>query len=218
MFPFGEGAYLWGRILGEWCAMGEDSSTSHEKLTLQDFLAALQASGGAATGRPPPPVERWDPPDCGEAGIEILADGSWRHEGVRITREAMVRLFASILRRDADGVTYLVTPVEKVRVRVEDAPFVAIRADRHGAGRDQRIVFTTNVGDQVVAGPDRPLRVAIDAEGAPRPYVRIRGRLEARILRAPFYELVDWAEAADDGRLVVWSDGEAFDLGPAHAP
>jgi hypothetical protein len=181
--------------------------------SLQAFLADLQRSGGAAPGRPPPPVDKWNPPDCGEAGIEILADGTWRHEGARMTREALVRLFASILRKDEDGTTYLVTPVEKIGVRVEDAHFVAIRADRLGMGADQKIVITTNVGDQVVIGPERPLRVETDPAGQPRPYVRVRGRLEARILRAPFYEMVDWAEVGDDGRLWLTSDGATFDLG-----
>ncbi|MFZ4601333.1 MAG: DUF1285 domain-containing protein [Caulobacterales bacterium] len=181
--------------------------------SLQAFLAELQQSGGAGPGRAPPPVERWNPPDCGDAGIEILADGTWRHEGARMTRESLVRLFASILRKDADGVTYLVTPVEKVRVRVEDAPFTAVRADRLGQGEAQKIVLTTNVGDQVVIGPERPLRVEIGLDGAPRPYALVRGRLEARILRAPFYEIVDWAEARPDGRLRLTSDGAAFDLG-----
>jgi uncharacterized protein len=117
----------------------------------------------------------------------------------------LVKLFASILRKDEDGQTYLVTPVEKIVVKVEDAPFVAIRADRHGQGRDQTIVFTTNVGDVVTAGPDYPLRV--DRRGdEPRPYVRVRGRLEARVLRAPFYELVEWAEPRD-GKPGVWSGG-----------
>lgn len=181
--------------------------------TLQDFLAELQRSGGTAPGRAPPPVDRWNPPDCGDAGIEILADGTWIHEGVRMTREALVRLFASILRRDDDGVTYLVTPVEKVRVKVADAPFTAVRVDRLGEGRDQRLVFTTNVGDQTVAGPERPIRVTFSDDGTPRPYVRVRGRLDARVLRAPFYEMVEWAEAGPDGRLTLWSDGVPFDLG-----
>lgn len=184
-------------------------------MTVSEFIATLQHDAG----RPPPPVERWNPPYCGDSHIEILADGTWRHEGVRMTRESLVRLFASILRKDADGATYLVTPVEKVSVRVEDVPFLAVRADRDGAGRDQTVAFTTNVGDVVAAGPDRPIRVDY-AGGAPRPYVLVRGRLEARILRAPFYELVEWAqeeETRDGPRLGVWSGGAFFPLGPAFA-
>jgi hypothetical protein len=188
--------------------MTEPSSLKSQ--SLDDFLAALQRDAGAGKG--PPPVERWNPPYCGEAGFDILADGTWKHEGARITREAMVRLFASILRKDEDGLTYLVTPVEKIRVDVADAPFLAIRVDRLGEGRDQRIAFTTNVGDVVVLDENHPLRVTHDAHGEPRPYVLVRGRLEARILRAPFYELVDMA-VERDGVLGVWSCGAWFALG-----
>ncbi|MDX2235670.1 MAG: DUF1285 domain-containing protein [Hyphomonadaceae bacterium] len=188
-------------------------------MSVAEFIAALQREASSGASRGTPPVDRWDPPFCGDSFIEILADGTWRHEGVRMTRESLVRLFASILRKDADGITYLVTPVEKVRVTVADAPFVAVRADRDGAGRDQTIAFTTNVGDVVAAGPSHPIRVAV-RDGAPRPYVLVRGRLEARILRAPFYELVDWAveaETAEGPRLGVWSGGEFFPLGAVAA-
>lgn len=182
------------------------------QVSLEQLVAALKRQAEAGDRRAPP-VELWNPTHCGEAGFEILADGTWKHEGTRITRENMVRLFASILRKDADGQTYLVTPVEKIRVAVEDAPFVAIRADRHGSGREQTLVFTTNVGDVVEAGPEHPLRVERRGD-APRPYVHVRGRLEARILRAPFYELVEWAEPRE-GVLGVWSGGAWFELGAA---
>lgn len=178
--------------------------------SLEQVLAALKAQAGGAD-RGPPPVDKWNPTYCGEAGFEILRDGTWRHEGTRITRESLVKLFASILRKDEDGETYLVTPVEKILVKVEDAPFVAIRVDRHGAGPGQTLLFTTNVGDVVTAGPAHPLRVR-DELGEPRPYVLVRGRLEARVLRAPFYEMVDWAEQRD-GKLGVWSGGAWFELG-----
>lgn len=183
---------------------------SGESQSFAAFIAGLQRAAGEK--RAPPPVHLWNPAYCGEAGFEILKDGSWKHDGVRITREPMVRLFASILRKDEDGVTYLVTPVEKIRVDVEDAPFVAIRADRSADRR--AIAFTTNVGDVVTAGPDNPIRVEIGADGAPRPYVLVRGRLEARILRAPFYELVGWARN-EAGVLIVESQGAVFELGRA---
>ncbi len=181
--------------------------------SLEQLVASLkaEAADGAASEKKPPPVETWNPTHCGEAGLEILRDGTWAHEGTRITRPRLVALFASILRKDADGAMYLVTPVEKIRVRVEDAPFVAIRADRHGEGRAQTLVFTTNVGDIVQAGPANPIRVERVGD-EPRPYVLVRGRLEARILRAPFYELVEWAEMRE-GRLGVWSGGEWWELG-----
>ena len=188
-------------------------------MTVADFIAALQREASSGGPRSAPPVERWNPPYCGDSFIEILADGTWRHEGVRMTRESLVRLFASILRKDADGATYLITPVEKVSVKVADAPFLAVRADRDGEGRDQTIAFTTNVGDVAAAGPDHPIRVE-QRDGAPRPYVLVRGRLEARILRAPFYELVDWAREEDtpEGpKLGLWSQGAFFPLGPVGA-
>ena len=188
-------------------------------MTVSDFIAALQREASSGGSRGTPPVERWNPAFCGDSFIEILTDGSWRHEGVRMTRESLVRLFASILRKDEDGVTYLVTPAEKVSVKVADAPFLAVRADRKGEGQSQVIAFTTNVGDVAAAGADNPIRVE-SREGAPRPYVLVRGRLEARILRPPFYELVEWAreeETPEGPRLGVWSQGAFFPLGPVGA-
>lgn len=178
--------------------------------SLEQLLATLKREAGARDKRLPP-VDQWNPAHCGDIGMEILADGTWKHEGTRITREPLVRLFSTILRKDTDGATYLVTPGEKIVVHVEDAPFVAIRADRHGEGQAQSLVFTTNVGDVVTAGPEHPIRVSYD-RGEPRPYVLVRGRLEARILRAPFYELVEWSEARE-GRLGVWSGGAWWELG-----
>lgn len=188
--------------------MADPENTS----SLEQLLAALKAQAGSGD-RGPPPVDKWNPAHCGDIGMEIMADGVWKHEGTRITREPLVKLFASILRKDEDGMTYLVTPVEKIIVRVEDAPFVAIRADRVGEGREQTIVFTTNVGDVVTAGPEHPLRVERRGD-EPRPYVHVRGRLEARVLRAPFYELVEWSEPKDE-RLGVWSGGVWWELGTA---
>lgn len=183
--------------------------------SLAQLLAVLksQAGGVIENDRPLPPVERWNPSRCGDIGLEILRDGAWRHQGAPIAREALVRLFSTILRKDADGQTYLVTPGEKVRVRVEDAPFTAIRVDRHGTGETQTLAFTTNVGDVVTAGSEHPIRVAGD-RAEPRPHVLVRGRLEARILRAPIYELAEWAEPRD-GKLGVWSGGVWFEIGDA---
>jgi uncharacterized protein len=179
-------------------------TASDASQSLEQLLATLKREAGVGDKRLPP-VDQWNPAHCGDIGMEILADGTWKHEGARITREPLVRLFSTILRKDADGQTYLVTPGEKIVVRVEDAPFVAVRVDRHGEGETQTLAFTTNVGDVVVTGPDHPIRVSYD-RGEPRPYVLVRGRLDARILRAPFYELVEWAEPRD-GRLGVWSGG-----------
>ena len=186
-------------------------------MSVAEFIEALQRETRDEAFKALP-VERWNPPFCGDAGIEIRADGSWWHEGARMERERLVKLFASILRKDDDGETYLVTPGERQRIQVADAPFLAVRADRRGEVRDQVVAFTTNLDEVVAAGPARPIRVACAEDGEPRPYVLVRGRLEARILRAPFYELADWAveEPSDEGpRLGLWSQGAFFPLGTA---
>lgn len=185
----------------------------HTDTPLASFLAELARSAGREN--PLPPVHAWNPERCSEEGnFRIRADGVWFHEGRSIGREAMVRLFSSILRKDPDGQTYLVTPGEKVRVLVEDAHFLAVRVDRHGAGTEQTLAFTTQMGDVAAAGPERPLRIVFDpATGEPRPYVAVRGGLEARILRAPFYEMSAWAESFE-GRFGVWSGGAFFPLEP----
>jgi uncharacterized protein len=186
--------------------------------TLATILADLQKMAlGEGSNRPLPPVEKWHPAHCGDANIRIKADGSWWHEGTRMTRESLVRLFSTILRKDDDGNTYLVTPGEKVLVTVEDAPFLGTRVDRFFEGGQAHIAVTTNLGDVVTLGASRGLRVETSkATLEPRPYALVRGRLEARILRAPFYELVDWAEerkGPNGAELVVMSGGVAFSLG-----
>jgi hypothetical protein len=173
--------------------------------------AARQAPGGGL-----PPVHLWNPAHCGEIDIVIKKNGLWFHEGTPIGREALVRLFSTVLRKDPDGI-YLVTPVEKMKITVEDAPFVAVRVDREGAA----LRFLTNVGDVVEAGPGNAIRVEADPEtGEPRPYLHVRRGLEARIARPVFYELVELAQERDspDGpRLEVTSNGVWFPVGTAGA-
>lgn len=169
-------------------------------------LAALAAS--AESGRGLPPVHLWNPAHCGEIDIRIRADGVWMHEGSPIGRAELVRLFSTVLRLDPDGY-HLVTPVEKLRIAVEDLPFraVAVRAG------DGRLTFTTDVGDDTTAGPDNPIVVETDpVSGEPSPRVHVRRGLWARISRPVFYELVEMASEAD-GRLTVRSDGVDFELG-----
>lgn len=198
-----------------------DAQSNSSGKTAPDLNQLLKVIGAEAPdGGALPPVERWNPEHCGDIGMEIRADGSWWHEGVRIGREKLVKLFSRILRKDADGETYLVTPYEKVVVHVEDAPFLAVRVDRAGeAGPDQVLAFTTNLGDVTLAGPDTPLRVETDPKTLePSPYVTVRGRLEAKLTRATFYELAGLAVAnpEDDGAtLGVWSQGTFFPIGPA---
>ncbi|PLR24282.1 DUF1285 domain-containing protein [Caulobacter zeae] len=175
--------------------------------------AAKAAGDGAGGGKGLPPVHLWNPPHCGDIDIRIARDGVWFHEGTPIGREALVRLFSTILRRDPDGF-HLVTPVEKMRITVEDAPFIAVRVDRDG----EALRFLTNVGDEVVAGPDHAIRVEEDpTSGEPRPYLHVRRGLEALIARPVFYELVEMAAERDtpEGpRFGVASNGAWFAVGP----
>jgi len=172
----------------------------------------------AASGKRLPPVEKWNPAHCGEIDIRIARDGTWFHMGTPIGRKELVRLFSTILRKDPDGY-HLVTPAEKMRIRVEDAPFLAVLMDVEGKGRDQTLRFLTNVGDETIAGPGNPIRVETDpATEQPAPYVHVRKGLEARIARSVFYQLADLAvpgEGAHAGKLGVWSEGVFFPLGRA---
>lgn len=159
----------------------------------------------------PAPVERWNPPYCGDIGLAISRDGQWHYQGSAIARPAMVKLFARVLRRDEDGRFYLVTPVEKVDVSVADAPFLAVEMQAEGTGRAQSLLFRTNVDDVVRCGPDHPLRfVTGDPQGF-KPYLHVRGRLEALVTRALVYDLVDLASEYE-GCPGLWSGGAFFPL------
>jgi hypothetical protein len=187
------------------------------KAGLDGVIAAAKAQ---TPGRGLPPVHLWDPPNCGDIDIVIRRDGTWFYEGTPIGREALVRLFSTVLRKDDDG-TWLVTPVEKLRIEVEDAPFVATRVDRlDGNGDGGSLRFLTNVGDEVEAGPDHGLRVEMGPDGEPRPYLHVRRGLEALIARPVFYELVEMAQerqTAEGPTLGVTSNGAFFPVGPAGA-
>ena len=156
-----------------------------------------------------PSVENWNPPFCGHSQMQIRRDGSWFHEGSPITRETMVRLFSSILRREADGSYSLVTPVERLTIDVEDVPFVAVEVKNSGAGQSRSLAFRLNTGDLVIAGPDNPLRFA-QSHGEPSPYLMVRGGMEALISRSVFYELADCALEAASEPLGLWSNGHFF--------
>ena len=187
-------------------------SSTDTKTGLDGVAAAVRQ----APGRGLPPVHLWHPAHCGEIDIVIKRSGLWFHEGTPIGREALVRLFSTVLRKDPDGY-YLVTPVEMMKITVEDAPFTAVQVDRVG----EALSFTTNVGDVVEAGPDNEIRVGADpVTGEPRPYLHVRRGLEARLRRPVFYELVEMAQERDtpDGpTLGVTSNGVWFPVGPARA-
>lgn len=159
-----------------------------------------------------PPVHLWEPDYCGDIGMKIARDGQWYYDNSPIGRKKLVRLFSTILRHDKDGEHYLVTPVEKIRVEVEDAPFVATLMQVSGAGQEQILRFETNVGDFAEAGREHPMRFEIDAAtGEPSPYVHVRARLEALIARSVFYDLVELGVVEND-KFGVWSHGVFFPI------
>ncbi|EHS53923.1 protein of unknown function DUF1285 [Rhizobium sp. PDO1-076] len=178
--------------------------------------AAAQTEGGKASL---PPVDRWEPPFCGDLDMEIRADGTWFYMGTPIGRAPLVRLFSTVLRKDEDGKTYLVTPVEKVGIRIQDAHFVAVEMSASEIDGVQVLTFRTNVGDVVEAGDEHPLQFVIHGENHElKPYLHVRGRLEALVSRAVVYELVEKGEVREiDGRamFVVCSGGAVFPVMPA---
>jgi len=159
------------------------------------------------------------PIDCGDLDMRIARDGAWYYRNSPIGRMPLVKLFASVLQRDDAGVYWLVTPVERGRIAVEDAPFVAVACDVRGAGRAQELVFRTNLDDIVVAGAEHPLRVA-DNNGEPRPYILVRNGLEARLARPVFYQLVELGREERIGTEMIfglWSSNQFFPLGKLDA-
>ncbi|PZQ97178.1 MAG: DUF1285 domain-containing protein [Cereibacter sphaeroides] len=181
------------------------------KPSAEGMIASVQA----ASRKGPPPVHLWNPPFCGDLDMRIARDGTWFYLGTPIGRPGMVRLFSSIIKREGESY-FLVTPVEKVGIKVDDAPFVAIDFTVEGEGTDQILTFVTQVEDQAIAGPDHSIRVVRDeATGEPSPYVHIRANLEALIDRKSFYRLVDLGEhQIIDGEswFGVWSSGIFFPL------
>ena len=161
-----------------------------------------------------PPVDQWHPAHCGDSAMRIARDGTWYHEGSPITRPAMVRLFSTILRREPDGGYVLVTPVEKLDILVEDAPFVAVEVRIEGEGRDATLAFRLNTGDIVIADADHPLRFTETAAG-PHPYLLVRPGLEALIVRSVYYELATLALESGDDAPGLWSAGTFFAVDPA---
>lgn len=185
-------------------------------------LTALISRAASQTGgqkKDLPPVARWNPPFCGDIDMEIRADGSWFYMGTPIGRERLVRLFSTVLRKDEDGKTYLVTPVEKVGIRVADAPFIAVEMSVTDSDGTQVLTFRTNTGDVVEAGTDHPLRFVVHGDNCElKPYLHVRGRLEALLTRALTYDLVEIGETVEiEGAptFAVRSGGAIFPIMPA---
>ena len=177
-----------------------------------DYLSSLSLADIArlAEASKLPPVAAWNPTHCGDSAMRIARDGTWYHEGSPIGRPEMVRLFSTILRREPDGSHVLVTPVEKLDIQVEDAPFVAVEVKSESEGRARRLGFRLNTGDLVVAGPEHRLRL----EAGPQPYLEVRAGLVARVARPVYYELAELALAEGAAPLGLWSDGAFFPLEP----
>lgn len=158
-----------------------------------------------------PPVDKWNPDNCGHSGMRIARDGTWYHDGRPIGRPAMVRLFSTILRREPDGTHLLVTPVEKLEVDVDCTAFRAIDMQQEGSGKERRIALAIDSGDALIVGRDHPLRI-VDGEDGPSPRVAVRHRLEAELSRPIYYELAEIALAEGGDPPGVWSDGCFFPL------
>jgi hypothetical protein len=189
---------------------GPSSNTDASSSLIQNAGAGNSSSVRPATGSKRSPI------DCGDFDIRIARDGTWFYRGSPIGRLALVKLFASVLRHEPDGRYWLVTPAERGRIEVEDVPFLAVALTVQGEGREQELIFRTNMDDIVTAGPDNPLRVETAATGEPAPYILIRDDLEARLARSVFYDLVELGKPEPIGetsQFGVWSRGRFFRLG-----
>lgn len=186
--------------------MGNPSDIASGAGTAGDRAGGIADAARKAGMRGPAPVHLWDPPYCGDMDMEIRADGTWFHEGSPVGRPGMVRMFANILKYE-DGRHYLVTPVEKIGIRVEDAPFIATDVDI----KDGEVVFLTNIGDSARLDADHPLTME-GTPDLPRPYIEIRRGLRARIDRKSFYRLAEHATQGPDGLMGVYSAGVYFPL------
>lgn len=199
------------------------AKSSTQGLTGLQALVERAEKTGSGSKRGLPPVEKWNPDFCGDLDMRIARDGTWFYLGTPIGRQALVRLFSTVLRKDEDGRTYLVTPVEKVGITVEDAPFIAVEMNADSGNGELVLTFRTNVGDVVEAGPDHPLRFELaHGNDGVKPYLLVRGRLEALLARPVMYELISHGEEIEvDGEggsermFAVRSKGAIFPIMPA---
>ena len=194
--------------------LSDPSSRAVPTPTLMENSAPGNSSATPSRRRRRPAIE------LGDLDMRIARDGTWFYRGSPINRMSLVKLFASVLRRERDGSYWLVTPAERGRVTVEDAPFIAVAVEMQGAGRDQRLIFRTNLDEIVTAGPEHPLRVETAADGTPAPYILVRPGLEARLARPVFYELAELGHqerVAGEEQFGVWSSGMFFRLGEVEA-
>lgn len=213
--PYG---FVW-QFPGRVTIVSTMSEAAYENRTQPDTLGRLGAALGAAAGKGPPPVEKWNPPYCGEIDMRIDAEGTWFYNGSPIRRPALVKLFSSVLRKDPERYV-LVTPVERVGIEVADVPFMAVEMAVEGDGGHRQIAFRTNVDDLVRVDGEHPLRFDKAPSGGVKPYVKVRGGLWARVTRALTYDLVDLGETRDldEGAEMfgVTVAGAFYSIAPAH--
>lgn len=172
--------------------------------------ASLAEIAKAVAEKRLPPVDSWNPAHCGDSDMRIAADGTWFHGGTPIGRPALVKLFSSVLRREPDSSHVLVTPFEKLSIAVDDAAFLAVECSSDGAGKSRTLTFRLLTDDIVIAGADNPLRIETATDGTPRPYLAVRGGMEALIARSVFYQLADWALEEGGSSPGLWSGGQYF--------
>jgi uncharacterized protein len=196
---------------------GREGNQNLEGIAAAAQQAAKDAGDAGSTQKGMPPVHLWNPPFCGDLDMRIATDGTWFYLGTPIGRPALVRLFSTILKRE-DGKHFLVTPVEKVGIRVDDAPFLAVEMQKDGEGSDRRLRFRTNVDDWVACDGAHRLRFEAAADGGLTPYLHVRADLWAKVTRALYYDLVDMGEErVVDGRAMfgIASAGEFFAMADA---
>lgn len=186
---------------------------SDNKINLKGIETVYGFSKSGKKGLPP--VDKWNPPFCGDIDLKILRDGRWMYMGTEIKRPAMVRLFSTILRLDPDGEYYLVTPVEKVRIQVEDTPFLIVSMDKLKKENKTSLIFYTSLKDEIILTKKNPISIEVNDKNEPSPYILVRNNLRGLISRSVYYELIEYAQERNiEGKnfLTIESNNEIFKI------
>ena len=186
---------------------------SDNKINLKGIETVYGFSKSGKKGLPP--VDKWNPPFCGDIDLKILRDGRWMYMGTEIKRPAMVRLFSTILRLDSDGEYYLVTPVEKVRIQVEDTPFLIVSMDKLKKENKISLIFYTSLQDEIILTKKNPISIEVNDKNEPSPYILVRNNLRGLISRSVYYELIEYAQERtieDKNFLTIESNNEIFKM------
>ena len=186
---------------------------SDNKINLKGIETVYGFSKSGKKGLPP--VDKWNPPFCGDIDLKILRDGRWMYMGTEIKRPAMVRLFSTILRLDSDGEYYLVTPVEKVRIQVEDTPFLIVSMDKLKKENKTSLIFYTSLKDEIILTKKNPISIEVNDKNEPSPYILVRNNLRGLISRSVYYELIEYAQERtieDKNFLTIESNNEIFKM------